>query len=419
MSIKFFKSQFKNIFFTISLITLIVFYILALVREPTVEVYPGTSIQDGLERAKKLGIKKVLVKEGEYYPTEEGQALIWLNKSHHGISLIADGKVTLYGHGIKNKKSMVNHIIYIGDGIDKKTLIKGFTLSGINNIDFVTKKNENIVEPNIKLGRKFIYYSGGGAIKIFGNSSPVLDKLTIENNEVLLCGAGISIEHMGEASESVIIKNTIFRNNRNGLTGSAIDILPGSKVIVENSLFINNKSNEPRRGYSSEIKTLFPSRASKNGRYSWDEIFATNIYFKNSSAVTVARGSNVKISNSVFINNRNAFSELSDVKWYSVRSKKSQKIMSLEYIKPELKNNIFMNNNLDGGVGSHIKYGLKASDTSEIRNNLIIEKSISETTKLQKHNLLLNDLIKLDSSFLPIKKEFSKYGLRFQLLNFD
>ncbi|MEE2947349.1 MAG: hypothetical protein VX392_03440, partial [Verrucomicrobiota bacterium] len=70
-------------------------------------VYPGTDIQAVLEAvAKDTGQKHVKVHAGVYRPRQHGQALIWLNKRHDGITLEAVGEVILTAANpeIANKK---------------------------------------------------------------------------------------------------------------------------------------------------------------------------------------------------------------------------------------------------------------------------------------------------------------------------
>ena len=59
-------------------------------------VYPGGRIQDALEAAARDPENKtVLVHAGTYRPAAPGQALIWFNARHDGITLEAIGDVTL------------------------------------------------------------------------------------------------------------------------------------------------------------------------------------------------------------------------------------------------------------------------------------------------------------------------------------
>ena len=60
------------------------------------DVYPGNDIQAVLDAvAKDTGQKHVKVHAGVYRPRQHGQALIWLNERHDGITLEAVGEVIL------------------------------------------------------------------------------------------------------------------------------------------------------------------------------------------------------------------------------------------------------------------------------------------------------------------------------------
>src|SRR5512132_3596070 len=59
-------------------------------------VYPKDSIQDALEAAAKDPLKKTIyVHAGTYRPAKKGQALVWFNARHDGITLQAVGDVVL------------------------------------------------------------------------------------------------------------------------------------------------------------------------------------------------------------------------------------------------------------------------------------------------------------------------------------
>ena len=59
-------------------------------------VHPGGQIQDALEAAARDPARKtVFVHAGTYRPPARGQALIWFNARHDGITLQAVGDVTL------------------------------------------------------------------------------------------------------------------------------------------------------------------------------------------------------------------------------------------------------------------------------------------------------------------------------------
>src|SRR3954464_11993225 len=82
-------------------------------------VYPGGSIQDALEAAAKdPAHKTVLVHAGTYRPAARGQALIWFNERHDGITLETVGEVVLTAANpeIADAKApsfpaVVNHVV--------------------------------------------------------------------------------------------------------------------------------------------------------------------------------------------------------------------------------------------------------------------------------------------------------------------
>ena len=70
--------------------------VLARQQAPGHHVYPTGSIQEALEAAAGDATNKtVYVHAGTYRPSARGQALIWLNARHDGITLEAVGDVTL------------------------------------------------------------------------------------------------------------------------------------------------------------------------------------------------------------------------------------------------------------------------------------------------------------------------------------
>src|SRR5687767_7851349 len=95
----------------------------------TYHVHPNGRIQDALEAAAADPVNKtVYVHAGTYRPAAKGQALIWFNARHDGITLEAVGDVILTAASpeIADKKvpsypAVVNHVVYFGDGVSRKT----------------------------------------------------------------------------------------------------------------------------------------------------------------------------------------------------------------------------------------------------------------------------------------------------------
>lgn len=215
-------------------------------------VFAGQEIQSGLDVAARLdAVRVVRVHEGVYKPSRSGQAFIRFNARHSGLTLEAEGDVTLTAGNAdvanavaKSFPAIVNHIVYFGDGVSAETTLRGFRLTGANGYTHdrtLDRLEPNDFQPALKPG--LFYYLDGGAIKIFGRSWPTIENMTFENNWSNLCGGAISIEHRRMRGGHVTIRNSVFKNNNCAGTGAAIDVLEGSSVEIENCLFVDNIAN--------------------------------------------------------------------------------------------------------------------------------------------------------------------------------
>ena len=268
--------------------------------EPAIHVRPGEDIQKALDVAAGGDIKKVVVHAGTYRPTEARQALIWFNKAHDGLEVVADGEVILTSANpevarekAKSYPAIVNHVVYFGDGVGPTTTFRGFKITGANN--FVTTHGPEIesTDPS-ELERTGYFYFDGGGIKVYGRSYPVLEDLEIYDNYSSPCGGGISIEHRGHTDQHVTIRNCVFRNNRVPITGAALDLLghdKGSAALVENCLFVENASN-----------CTMDSRSLKLG--SWKPK-------AGHGAITLFKFSKAQFRNCTIVGNRNGVDDLS------------------------------------------------------------------------------------------------------------
>ena len=216
-------------------------------------VRPGDNIQAALDAAAKdAQHKTVHVHTGTYRPDAPAQALVRFNRQHDGITLEADGAVTLTAanESVASRTdqafpALVNHVLFFGDGISPRTIVRGFTITGANGF----AGNDRTLPPiepdstHRQLQKGMFFYLDGGGVKIFGRSYPTLENLEIRDNWTLLCGGGVSIEHRGFADQSVVLRDCVFRNNHCPATGSAIDVLEGSSATIENCLFVGNIGN--------------------------------------------------------------------------------------------------------------------------------------------------------------------------------
>ena len=212
-------------------------------------VHPGGRIQDALEAAAADPVnKKVFVHAGTFRPPAKGQALIWFNARHDGITLEAVGEVILTAANpeIADAKApsypaVVNHVVYFGDGVSRKTVFRGFKITGANN--FTTGSGEKSPIESDDIRKTVFFYTDGGGIKVYARSYPTIEDVEVYENYASPCGGGVSVEHLGQSQESVLFRNCIFRNNRTQTTGSALDLLHGSAATVENCLFVGNVAN--------------------------------------------------------------------------------------------------------------------------------------------------------------------------------
>jgi hypothetical protein len=300
-------------------------------------VYPGEEIQEALDAAARSATTKLVkVHQGTYRPDSFRQALIWLNAAHDGITLEAVGDVTLTAAnpalvGNEHHTAVVNHVIYIGDGIGNATVLRGFRITGADN--FTTMQETDVIEPNTELAKTIFFYVDGGGIKIYGRSYPTLERIEVVGNYTSPCGGGVSIEHHGEGDGYVVIRDSIFRNNSTQVTGSAVDLLPGSRARITNSLFVGNVANTGV-DYVSWYNRIPPY----NGEH-------------GSGALTVFNGSHVIVTRSTFTDNWNGVDD---------RSTGSRYIDS-----------IFWHNDRGGGISPGARYELDISDGSGVQGSFI------------------------------------------------
>src|SRR5262245_49295785 len=109
-----------------------------ILKEDGYQVQPGDSIQEAIELAAGNKTNKTVhVNAGTYRPGAPGQAFIFLNHRHDGVHLKAKGNVILSAAnpeiaraGSRGFPAIVNHIVYFGDGISRRTVFDGFKLTG-------------------------------------------------------------------------------------------------------------------------------------------------------------------------------------------------------------------------------------------------------------------------------------------------
>jgi hypothetical protein len=281
--------------------------------------------------------------------------MIWFNQRHDGITLEAEGEVVLTAanpavadESDESYPAIVNHVVYFGDGISRRTVLRGFKITGANG--FVTDLDKPVnIQPDVQAANmkkaKFFYTDGGG-IKIFGRSYPTIENVEVYDNFTSPCGAGVSVEHRGHIDgsrlQSVLLRHCVFRNNRCPISGAAVDLLHGSGAEIVNCLFIDNLSNGPMN-----------KRAETPGKWKPQH---------GSGALTLFPGSRVIVRRCTFTGNRNAIDDSNQGNLYE--------------------DSIFWMNNATGGWPSGARYELDLAsgigvsgcflggDTNDLRNNV-------------------------------------------------
>jgi hypothetical protein len=255
-----------------------------------IDVYPGGDIQDALEAvARRPGKRTVRVHAGTYRPTAPGQAFLFFNARHDGITLEAVGEVVLTAANpdIADPNSagypaVVNHVVYFGDGISRATTFRGFKITGANGFlsgppdIMIVRTRQDLeksnayrslfpspIESHNRLKKTNFFYTDGGGILIFGASYPTIQAVEVYDNYASVCAGGVSVQHSpGPFRESVLFKDCVFRDNSAAVSGSGVDLITANCwAVFENCLFIGNLSNtgiDANGGLGYGALTVFP-----------------------------------------------------------------------------------------------------------------------------------------------------------------
>lgn len=259
-------------------------------------VAPGESIQAALDQAAAdPELTTVRLAAGTYHPDKSSQAFVRFLAQHDGLTLEGTGHVVLTAAAvaIADKANpaypaVVNHVVYFGDGISPDTTIRGLHITGANG--FIADPIVDPLEPRAadlqELEPGMFFYLDGGAIKVFGRSSPTIDNVTCYGNRTQLCGAAVSVEQRGLTEEPVRIRNCVFRDNHCPATGVAVDVLQDSRAVIENCLFAGNIGNTGMDRISKEMGLTYKPE-------------------HGTGALTVFPGSVTKVVRSTFTGNWN------------------------------------------------------------------------------------------------------------------
>jgi hypothetical protein len=321
----------------------------------------------------------VYVHAGTYRPSKKGQSLIWLNARHDGITLQAVGDVTLTAANpavadpdAPSHPAVVNHVVYFGDGISPKTVMRGFTITGARN--FTTGSGEKSPIEADEIRKTLFFYTDGGGIKIYARSYPTIEDVEVVGNYTSPCGGGVSVEHLGMIQQAATFRNCVFRNNRTQTTGSAVDLLHGSHAVLENCLFVGNIAN---------------LGVDYVGLLTGGEYHPEN----GSGALTVFEGSKATVSRSTFTGNWNGVDDNGTGSTYV--------------------DSIFWKNTLGGGISPAPRYELDITDGSGVRGTFIhgevddLRGTIDKST-----NTFDPPDPRFDAQFVPQAPQYARVGYR-------
>jgi len=343
-------------------------------------VYPKNQIQDALEAAARDPVNKtVFVHAGTYRPSARGQALIWFNARHDGITLEAVGDVTLTAANpdvadsqAPSYPAVVNHVVYFGDGVTRKTVLRGFRITGAKN--FTSGSGEKSPIESDEIRKTTFFYTDGGGIKIYARSYPTIERVEVFGNYTSPCGGGVSVEHLGMIQESALFRDCIFRDNRTQTTGSAVDLLHGSHATIENCLFVGNVAN-----MGVDVVGLLGGAEYRPEH--------------GSGALTVFDGSRAAVSRCTFTGNWNAVDDSGSGSSYV--------------------NSIFWKNNIKGGISPESRYEIDIIDGAGVRGSFI-HGDINDLrgTIDTKLNTIDPPDPRFDAQFVPQAPQYASVGFR-------
>jgi len=343
-------------------------------------VYPKDSIQDALEAAANDRSKKTIyVHAGTYRPSKNGQALIWFNRRHDGITLQAVGDVTLTAANpaiadadVPSYPAVVNHVVYFGDGVSTKTVLRGFRVTGANNYTTGSGSRSPIESDDVP--KTPFFYLDGGGIKIYARAYPTIERVEVAGNYTSPCGAGVSVEHLGRPLDAAVFRDCIFRDNRTQVTGAAFDLLHGSRATLDNCLFVGNIAN-----LGVDYVGLLTS-----GEYHPEH---------GSGAMTVFEGSRAEVSRCTFTGN-----------WAGVDDNGA----GSTYVK-----SIFWNNTLKGGISTGARYEIDITSGGGVRESFIHgETNDLRGTIDRAANTFDPPDPRFDAQFVPQAPDYARVGYR-------
>jgi len=269
-------------------------------RSGPVYVTPDQDLQAALDAAASATVdRRLILKPGVYQTAKTQFCLLAVTSKHDGLTVEGLDGVVLSARSPDNPNAAtVSHVIYCGDGITQSTVFRNLTITGANGM--ATNGGvpvENYGDRAAFLKQGLFFFMDGGAVKIFGQSSPVFERVDFVDNLTQLCGGAVSIEQQGFQTSPPMFRDCRFLRNRCPATGAAVDVLQGSSVSLENCLFVDNIGNYGM----TEVQEKY--QLSYNGEH-------------GSGALTVFPGSKAMVNRCTFVGNWNAVDDRSESSRY-------------------------------------------------------------------------------------------------------
>ena len=217
-------------------------------------VQPGGSIQAALERGREGPRQQDRLRPRRHLsPAAHGQALIWFNARHDGITLEARRRRDADRRQSRRSPisrapsfpAVVNHVVYFGDGISRRRCCAASASPAPTTSRPGTGQRSPIESDDIR--KTPFFYRDGGGIKIYARSYPT-DRTRRGRRQL---HQPLRRRRLGRApragADAAVFRDCVFRDNRTQITGAAFDLLHGSRATLDNCLFVGNVA-QPRRG---------------------------------------------------------------------------------------------------------------------------------------------------------------------------
>lgn len=339
-------------------------------------VQAGEDLQAAADSAARAeSDRRLILRPGIYRPRFPMFCLLALTAKHDGITIEGMDEAIICGRATDTPHiPLLSHAIYCGHGITEKTQIRNLVITESGG--HVTRTGIPIEDaPGAEnLNRGMFFHLDGGAIKVFGRSSPVFRNITFRRNQTKLCGGAVSIEQQGIESPPPTFVDCRFVENECPATGSAIDVLEGSSVVIQNCYFESNIGNSGM----ADVKLEFGlSYNEKHG----------------SGALTVFPGSTAEVSSCTFIANWNAVDDHGQGSRY--------------------RNCLFVSNDQHDGSRQGAPYEVDITDGANVTNCVFFASlpDLNENISRER-NVFLSEAPLLDAAKVPIATEFNTIGYR-------